>query len=88
MFSGEPMPALVPYFCAQNNIIKERKEKNMSAHKEKTEYHEPDPRLMHIKIDYPGLLAYARSLGLAVADLTDEEKTGLSKIRRWKKYIR
>lgn len=29
---------------------------------------------MHIKIDYLGLLAYARSLGLTIADLTDEEK--------------
>jgi hypothetical protein len=39
-----------------------------------TEYAMPNKDLLKVHIDYNGLLAYAKSRGKAVPDLSDEEK--------------
>lgn len=41
---------------------------------ETTEYIEMPEELRHIRIDYDGLIAYAKSIGLQPGELPDEEK--------------
>lgn len=41
---------------------------------ETTEYIEMPEELRHIRIDYDGLIAYVKSIGLQPGELPDEEK--------------